>query len=44
MVLTWALLAVVGVVGLRYLRGGVAGRTVAATSRRRLGLRTAEGG
>jgi 4-amino-4-deoxy-L-arabinose transferase-like glycosyltransferase len=43
MVVTWALLAVVGVVGLRYLRGG-AGRTSEATSRRRWSLSAAEGG
>jgi 4-amino-4-deoxy-L-arabinose transferase-like glycosyltransferase len=38
MVLTWALLAAVGVVGLRLLRGGVAGSAVAVGPARRRGL------
>ena len=44
MVVTWVLLAAVGVVGLRYLRGGIAGSTSAAGSRRRWGLTSASGG
>ena len=41
--LTWVLLAAVGVVGLLYLRGGIAD-SASATSRRQRGLAAADGG
>jgi 4-amino-4-deoxy-L-arabinose transferase-like glycosyltransferase len=44
MVLTWVLLAAVGLTVLRFLRGGVAGSRLAARRQRRWSLRTAEGG
>ena len=44
MVLTWVLLAAVGLMGLRILRGGVAGSTEAAGPMRRWSLTTADAG
>ena len=43
MLLTWVLLAAVAVVGLRYLRGGVAG-SPSTIPRRRPGLTAADAG
>jgi 4-amino-4-deoxy-L-arabinose transferase-like glycosyltransferase len=44
MVVTWVLLTAVGVVGLRHLRGGIAGSASAAGSRRRWAFTSANGG